>query len=590
MLKKQILLFFCTVLFIGLATPPSAAKAVGQTVTVGTDSLNIRKGPGLSYPIVAKAKKGEKYPSLSEKNEWIEVQLGNGVRGWVANWLVTKESATISGSSSEKLEKNKTAIISTDGLRIRKGPGTSFPVIGTVNKGEAYTVHSMDGNWVNLQTSFGNGWVSSDFIQIQTSSKTTSVEGKWNGSITANSLNVRNSPSLNSSIIGKLSLGDNVKILSQTSEWTEISFSGTKAWISSQYIQIDKAVSNSPAPEKQQSKSTSAGKKAKVTATSLTVRDTASLSGKAIGSVQQNESYQIIEEANNWAKIEYEKGLFGWVASWYLDKSETAQPAVSEQKVKDSSLTIIHNGSNIRKNANAHSEVVHRANQGDIFDIISIQNDWYEIRLTNGGSGYIAGWIVSVNGSAPMVEKPGSELHLKNKKIVIDPGHGGRDNGTTGARGTLEKLLTLQTAQSLYEKLKSTGANVILTRNNDTYIPLSSRVYTSHYHNADAFISIHYDSMLDRSVHGMTTYYYHSYQKNLAANVHSSITSKTNLKDRGYRSGDYYVLRENKRNAILLELGYLSNPTEEILVSSSQFQDTVTTGIYQGLARYFKEN
>ncbi|MEH7123997.1 SH3 domain-containing protein [Bacillus sp. JJ1773] len=590
MLKKQILLFFCSVLFIGLATPPSAAKAVGQTVTVGTDSLNIRKGPGLSYPIVAKAKKGEKYPSLSEKNEWIEVQLGNGVRGWVANWLVTKESASISDSSSEKLEKNKNATISTDGLRIRKGPGTSFPVIGTVNKGEAYTVHSMDGNWVNLQTPFGNGWVSNDFIQIQTSSKATNLEGKSNGSITANSLNVRNSPSLNSSIIGKLSLGDNVKILSQTSEWTEISFSGTKAWISSQYIQIDKAVSNSPAPEKQQSKSTSSGKSAKVTATSLTVRDTASLSGKAIGSVQQNESYQIIEEANNWAKIEYEKGLFGWVASWYLDKSDIAKPSVSEQNVKNSSLTILHDATNIRKNANTQSEVVHRANKGDIFDIISIQNDWYEIRLSNGESGYIAGWIVSVNGSAPMVEKPGSELHLKNKKIVIDPGHGGRDNGTTGARGTLEKLLTLQTAQSLYEKLKSTGANVILTRNNDTYIPLSSRVYTSHYHNADAFISIHYDSMLDRSVHGMTTYYYHSYQKNLAANVHSSITSKTNLKDRGYRSGDYYVLRENKRNAILLELGYLSNPTEEILVSSSQFQDTVTTGIYQGLARYFKEN
>lgn len=590
MLKKQILLFFCTVLFIGLATPPSAAKAVNQIVTVGTDSLNIRKGPGLSYPIVAKAKKGEKYPSLSEKNDWIEVQLGNGVRGWVANWLVTKENTIGSNNSSEKLEKNKTAIISTDGLRIRKGPGTSFPVIGTVSKGEAYTVHSTNGNWVNLQTPFGNGWVSNDFIQIQTSSKAISAEGKLNGSITVNSLNVRSSPSLNSSIIGKLSLGENVKVLSQTSEWTEISFSGTKAWISSQYIQMDMAASNSPDPEKQQSNSTSSGKTVKVTATSLTVRDTASLSGKAIGSVQQNETYQMIEEANNWTKIEYEKGLFGWVASWYLDKSETAQPVVNEQKVKDSSLTIIHDGSNIRKSANTQSEVVHRANQGEIFDIISIQNDWYEIRLANGTSGYIAGWIVSVNGSAPMIEKPGSELNLKNKKIVIDPGHGGRDNGTTGARGTLEKTLTLQTAQGLYEKLKSTGANVILTRNNDTYIPLSSRVYTSHYHNADAFISIHYDSMLDRSVHGMTTYYYHSYQKNLAASVHSSITSKTNLKDRGYRFGDYYVLRENKRNAILVELGYLSNPTEEILVSSGQFQDSVTTGIYQGLARYFKGN
>ncbi|WNS74419.1 SH3 domain-containing protein [Bacillus sp. DTU_2020_1000418_1_SI_GHA_SEK_038] len=588
--KKHILSLLCLILFIGLATPQSVAVAAGQLVKVGTDNLNIRKGPGLSYPIVAKAKKGEQYSLLSENKDWIEIQVGNGVKGWVANWLVTKVNNTPSNISSEILEKNKTAIISSDGLRIRKGPGTSFPVIGTVNKGEAYTVQSKEGSWVNLQTPFGNGWVSSDFIQIQSSSNGTSVEGKLNGRITVNSLNVRSSPSLNSSIIGKLSSGDNVKILSQTSEWTEISFSGTKAWVSSQYIQLDKATATSPAPEKQQNEAVSSGKTGKVTATSLIVRDTASLSGKAIGSVKQNQSYQIIEEANNWAKIEYKKGLFGWVASWYLDKSEPALPTKNEQKVKDSSLSIIHDGSNIRKNPNTQSEVVHRANQGDIFDIVSIHNDWYEIRLPNGESGYIAGWIVSVNGSVPIIEKPGSELHLKNKKIVIDPGHGGRDNGTTGARGTLEKSLTLQTAQSLYEKLTATGAIVILTRNNDTYIPLSSRVYTSHYHNADAFISIHYDSMLDRSVHGMTTYYYHSYQKNLAANVHSSIASKTNLKDRGYRFGDYYVLRENKRNAILLELGYLSNPTEEILVSSSQFQDTVTTGIYQGLARFFKDN
>ncbi|MBY0123913.1 SH3 domain-containing protein [Bacillus sp. S/N-304-OC-R1] len=587
--KNHSIMFLCLILFIGLATPLSSVHAETEAVKVGTDQLNIRKGPGLSYPIVAKAKKGEQYPLLSEKNEWMEIQLGNGVRGWVANWLVTKVNANQSTNhSADTLGKNKTAIISSDGLRIRKGPGTSYAVIGTANKGDKFTVLSQNGDWVNLQTPFGSGWVSNDFVQLQTTNASNS-SGKSQGIISVNSLNVRSSPSLNSSIIGKLQLGDNVSILSQTSEWTEISFAGTNAWISSQYIQHSNSQSSQVA-ETKDNKTINTGKTGRVTATSLIVRESASLNGRPISSVQKDETLQIIEETNNWSKIEYAKGAYGWVASWYLDKSESNPPVSNGQKVKDSTLTISHNGSNIRKSPSTQSDVVYIANQGDIFDIISIQNDWYEIRLADGNSGYIAGWIVSVNGSAPTIEKPGSVTGLKNKMIVIDPGHGGRDNGTTGARGTLEKNLTLQTAYSLYEKLKATGANVILTRSNDTYIPLSSRVYTSHYHNADAFVSIHFDSSTDRSVNGLTTYYYHDYQKNLAASVHSSVTVKSNIKDRGYRFGDYYVLRENKRNAILLELGYLSNPTEEILISSGQYQDTVTTGIYQGLAKYFQYN
>ncbi|KAB2338678.1 SH3 domain-containing protein [Cytobacillus depressus] len=595
--RKQILLFFCMILLIGFAntrpTTISAASTVNEIVKVGTNDLNIRKGPGLSYPIVAKAKKGEQYLSFSEKDDWIEIELRNGVRGWVANWLVTKgtqgNSSTNTVNYEKKLGELKTVSISTDGLRIRKGPGTSFQVIGTANKGDVFAVHGTDGDWINLETPFGIGWVAAEFVQ-SVSEKTNGISGSLNGEISANSLNVRSSPSLNSSVIGKLRLGDKVEILSQTSEWTEISFGGTKAWISSEYIQLKKSSISNSANEKKPNEQTNSGKIGKVTTASLIVRDSNTLNGKALGSVHKDQSFQIIEENNNWAKIEYKKGAFGWVASWYLDKSVTSQTSSTKQSLKNSSLKIIHDGTNIRKSPNTNSEIVLIAKQGDIFDIISIQNDWYEIQLANGTSGYIAGWIVSVNGQAPIDEKPGTGSQLKNKKIVIDPGHGGRDNGTTGARGTLEKTLTLQTAKSLYEKLRAAGANVYLTRQNDTYIPLSSRVYTSHYNNADAFISIHYDSMLDQSVNGMTSYYYHSYQKNLAASIHSSITSTTNLKDRGYRFGDYYVLRENKHNAVLLELGYLSNPAEEFIISSAPFQESVTTGIYQGLAKYFKDN
>lgn len=137
-------------------------------------------------------------------------------------------------------------------------------------------------------------------------------------------------------------------------------------------------------------------------------------------------------------------------------------------------------------------------------------------------------------------------------------------------------------------KLKAAGATVIFTRQQDTYVPLQSRVSMSHMNKADAFISIHYDSINDRSVRGMTTYYYHDYQQQFAADVHQGIMSKIDLNDRGYRHGDYYVIRENNSKAILLELGYLSNATEEIKVTSEQYQEAVSTGIFQGLRTHFQ--
>lgn len=561
-------------------------SAAGQNVKIGIDRLNIREGPGLSYPVVEQVKKGESYPYLSEKKDWIEIQLKDGKRGWAADWLVSLESSKTS-STSVSQSKNNHATITADGLRVRKGPGTKYQVIGTISKGENYKVLATDGDWIQLETSNGAGWVSSEFVQFKSNPVNNTNSKTMNGKITSNSLNIRSEPSRNGSIIGKLNAGDRVKILSQKNGWTEISHSGKRVWISSQYVEVDEGNTevkeHTPVPSSKANKSGTGT----VTATTLTVRNTGSLNGKAIGSVSMGQTFTILEEANNWVKIEFKKGSYGWVANWYLEKPNHKGTESSKQAVQESTITILHNGSNIRKSADPSSAIVERADQGATYDVISIQNDWYEVRLGNGKSGFIAGWIVSVNGSAPVVEKPGPKTSLKNKKIVIDPGHGGRDNGTTGASGTIEKTVTLKTAKLLYDKLKAAGANVILTRNTDTYIPLSSRVYTAQYHNADAFISIHYDSIADRSVRGMTTYYYHSYQKDLAADVHSSVASNSSLKNRDYRFGDYYVLRENNKNAILLELGYLSNPAEEMIVTSGQYQEMVTTGIYQGLAKHF---
>jgi N-acetylmuramoyl-L-alanine amidase len=500
--------FIIFVLCLSGLSPIRTTKANGNNVIITSNQTNLREGPGLSYQKIGQANRGDKFPILKESGDWIQIQLQSNKKGWVANWLVTYEQ---SSSSSSNLNKGETASVTTDGLRVRSGPGTNYKVLHTLNSGTKVEVSEVNGDWV------------------------------------------------------------------------KITFSGNKGWVSSQYIDTK------PKDEKkkQASESSSSVKDigmGTVTATTLYVREEGALDGDIVAKVKKGDQYKVLDEVNNWIKIEYTSGSYGWVASWFIEKSAKSP---TNSVSKKGSIEILYDGTNIRKKPNVQSEVVIRANQGDTFETTTLTNDWYEIKLDNGGTAYVAGWVVQNNDSVQQVEKTGSEVHLKNKTIVVDPGHGGKDSGTEGYKGTSEKNVTLQTAMLLSNKLKAAGANVIMTRSNDSFLSLSSRVRLSHYHAADAFISIHYDSIDDKDVKGTTTFYNHPFQKPLAASIHSAVLQNIDLKDRGVRYGDYHVLRENKRDAVLLELGYLSNPTEEKTIITKSFQEKAATGIYQGLAKYF---
>lgn len=584
--NKMVPVILCLMLIFGNLPALETANADNGSLTITATSLNVRQGPGLSYPVAGSVKKGEKYSIVKEDGDWIQISLGGSKNGWVAEWFTSKNASKPSVSQNSI---GTSGSITANGLRVRKGPGTNYQVVGSLNSGQAVEILSTNGKWSEVRTPAIQGWVSKEYIKPNGSNaKSTPPAGSSHtaskGIVTADSLNVREKPSLNANTIGKLKKGAEVAVLSQSNGWAEISFAGKKAWASSQFLKVNGKTSSDnvkpAAPPEQYS--------GKVTASQLNVRDLNVLNGRVIGSVSQGQSFQILEEQNNWVKIEFKPGKTGWAAGWFFDKTKNGPAAAPNQPVKNSSVKVLHNGTNIRKGPGTGTSVIHRANQGDSFNVVSIKNDWYEISLPNGSIGFVAGWIVSIQGNVPQIEKPGAEKHTKNRTVVIDPGHGGRDNGTTGVRGTLEKTLTLKTAQLLYDKLRASGTNVVLTRNNDTYISLPSRVSSSHYHSADAFISLHYDSINDRSVRGMTTYYYNSKQKPLGEQIHSSVVSKTMLKDRGTRFGDYHVIRENRQTAILLELGYLSNPAEEMLVNTPQYQETVANGIFEGLARYFK--
>jgi N-acetylmuramoyl-L-alanine amidase len=585
MFKKITILIICLLFGFGAFLPQKVGMAALGTVTISSDSVNVREGPSLSYPLIKQVDKGEKFTIVKEKADWTQIELSSEQTGWVAKWLTAKEDTDSSAISSDS-ETSK-GVANTDRLRARSGPGTSFRIVGFLNKGQAVTVLDVNENWLKISASFGEGWVSKPYIDTVTVNQEINSSGSaFNqttmGVVTGDTLNVRKEPASSSSLLGKLSKGMNVTVYSQQNNWDEIQFNNKKAWVSADYVKLQTDLQNdTSSKDTHQVIGT-------VTASTLSVRSGSSLNAAVVGSVSKGQQFTILAENNNWVKIEYKPGKYGWTAGWYLEKDTSV--SFPDQNVKNTTITILQDGSNIRKQPSLTSDVVQRTNEGDTFAVSKIENDWYEIKLKNGSKGYIAGWVVSVNGAAQPIEKAGAENYLKDKTIVLDPGHGGEDNGTTGASGTFEKNLTLRTAKLLYDKLRAAGANVYLTRGNDSYISLASRVSFAQSLNADAFISLHYDSNLDGSVRGSTGYYYHDYQKALAEEVYSSTINQTGLKNRGVRFGDFHVIRENSQKATLIELGYLSNPSEEITLNSGQFQENAATGIYNGLARYFKQN
>ena len=470
--------------------------------------------------------------------------------------------------------------ISVKSLNIRSGPGLSYSVSGSLKQSDVVSIVERSGDWIKIKYGSTEGWIASWHTEPvkETKKSTNKIVSQ------VDRLNIRSQPSLSSSVLSQLSAGEEATIVQTNGEWTEISANGINGWVSNQYIEHSKS-------NEKPKNTTSSKRYFEVSVSALNVRSKPDLTSKKIDLVKQGQAFEVKEQTSNWVKIDLGKES-GWVYSFHGTFVEKANQAVAGETSSNKSpftVTILYNGTNLRSEPSTDSEVVYRANAGEQFTVKETSGDWYEVDLGNGNKTFVANWVVKSGDATKTGEdKPKRKKGtLNGVKIVIDPGHGGNDRGTTGARGTLEKGITLRTAEMLADKLKSAGANVTLTRDSDVYVDLRKRVSIGHQEDADAFISIHYDATDNSSINGFTTYYLHGYQKNLAKSLNDGLNTTLNLRNRGTQPGNYLVLRENRQEAVLIELGFLSNPSEERVVTSDQFREQATLGMYKGLLSYF---
>lgn len=485
--------------------------------------------------------------------------------------------------------KGETVIINTKSLNVRSGPGLTYSVTGSMKMGEQAEVLSSSGDWHEVKVGTSTGWIASWLVVNEGAKKivnTTAVSK-------VNALNIRTEPSLSSAVIGQLNAGEAFEIIGRNGEWASIKKNGKDGWVHTDYIS-EVSQTDEGQPEMEVQTEDVKVDQFTVSVDALNVRKGPDLTSKKVDMVRKGESFHVEEVDGNWIRISLGKKKNGWVYSFHGTLG-TAAAKESKTSTSNKKVTVLTNGTNIRSSATTSSDIVSRVNAGEKLSVIGEEGEWFNVSLPSGESAFIAKWVVSTGEVAQAStnerkKTPRAAGTLKGLTIVVDAGHGGNDRGTTGTKGTDEKILTLMTAELLAAKLKAAGADVVMTRDSDTYISLRKRVAISQQSDADAFVSLHYDANPDSSITGFTTYYTHGNQKSLATSINDGLASTISLRNRGAQPANFLVLRENRKNSILIELGFLSNPSEERILTTEMFREQATHGIYQGLLEYFDAN
>lgn len=208
--------------------------------------------------------------------------------------------------------------------------------------------------------------------------------------------------------------------------------------------------------------------------------------------------------------------------------------------------------------------------------------------------------LISVFLGVGIVAVSSDNVPKSQYTIVIDAGHGGRDDGCTGVSGTKESEINLSIARMLKDNLETLGINVVMTRcdGNGLYksnvtnfkkSDMSERIKIIEKALADMVISIHQNSYLDSRQRGAQVFYQENDNDSraFADSVQSQLILQLPNARKECNKGDYYLLKESHVPAVLIECGYLSNEEEEKLLASIDYQQKVSYAIMCGVVKYF---
>ncbi|HEY0827592.1 MAG TPA: N-acetylmuramoyl-L-alanine amidase [Bacilli bacterium] len=285
-------------------------------------------------------------------------------------------------------------------------------------------------------------------------------------------------------------------------------------------------------------------------------------------------------------------------------EKETPTPDPSTEEAADlkwiGTVKITSGNLNIRKGPSTHDEILDKLSNGSKVEVIEQLEEWAKIQY-NHIIGYVSKqFLVIQQGNIDIMAS-------KNKIVVLDPGHGGRDPGAITADGTYESKLVWQYTVKTKALLEKSGYTVFLTRGEKNSCTvyrrmeqeLTCRVNFAEKVKADIYISIHADSNENKKFRGTVVFYnarndydgnqnhFSADSKRLAQTIHSFIQPAIGSKDRGLQNKNYFVNRMNKVPSILIELGFLTNSADLKLLKDKGRQDKFSASFVKAVDLYF---
>ena len=171
----------------------------------------------------------------------------------------------------------------------------------------------------------------------------------------------------------------------------------------------------------------------------------------------------------------------------------------------------------------------------------------------------------------------------ENVTVVIDAGHGGHDRGGIPGQRIAEKDMTLDVAQRLRNVLAASGYRVVMTRDSDVFVPLGTRVAIANSYRNAIFVCVHFNATKRMGASGIETYFYSRDSLPLASAIHHFVVGGAPSASRGVRRRGYYVLRKTSIPAVLVECGFLTNPTEAAYAQTASYRQKLAEEIAAGV-------
>ena len=279
---------------------------------VSASILNIRSGPGTDNSIISTVRSGSTVVVLEKSTDaWYKISY-NGTVGYVSSQYLTGVSQVKDFTASGR--------VNDSGVRYRTGPSTGDSVLGLLGSGTAVSIIGINNGWFKIVYNGVTGYMRSDYIDVTAaasggtstggSSAAETPAASKTGTVTADYVRFRTEPSLDSVIIRTLNTGTKVDVLSETSGWYKIAYSGTTGYMSSTYVSLkSEAVSETELEEMNSS--------GYVSGNYVRFRTGPSTNYSIIATLNYGTAVQVLGKTNGWYKISY-NGSTGYMSGDYI--------------------------------------------------------------------------------------------------------------------------------------------------------------------------------------------------------------------------------------------------------------------------------